>query len=191
MTQYRILGIDPGSKITGFCILAVPASLQKGLGMFQPSLIKVIDAGVIRPNYKLSHSERAGQLHNTLHQIAAERQPHVCVIERAFTGINPKSALRLGETRGALISAVRRLNIDVEELSPTQVKKITTGQGHATKEQIARAMQMLLGFERGDLPFDVTDAMAIALCHALSATPKHQERGLARKPNAKADVCAT
>lgn len=191
MTQYRILGIDPGSKITGFCILAAPYSTQNGLGMFQPSLIKVIDAGVIRPHYKLSHSERAGQLHNTLHQIVTEQRPHVCVIERAFTGINPNSALRLGETRGALISAVRRLNIDVEELSPTQIKKITTGQGHATKEQIARAMQTLLGFERGNLPFDVTDAMAIALSHALSVPPTRQHMPYAESSGKKSDTCAT
>lgn len=191
MTQYRILGIDPGSKITGFCILAAPYSSGKSTGMFQPSLIKVIDAGVIRPHYKLSHSERYGQLHNTLHQIAMERKPDVCVIERAFTGINPNSALRLGETRGALISAVRRLSIDVAELSPTQIKKITTGQGHATKEQIARAMQILLGFERGDLPFDVTDAMAIALSHALSATPDRKLQTLANKSNSKDHIRIT
>lgn len=169
MEVVKILGIDPGSKVTGFCLLGC----KKDANIFSPSSMKIIDAGAIRPNKNASHSERTGQLHNSLYEIVKTHRPDLCVIERAFTGINPHSALRLGETRGALISAARRLNVPIEEVSPTQVKKTTTGQGHASKEQIARAVELLLGFKRGNLTFDVTDAIAIALCQAmLGGTPK-------------------
>ncbi|MFW7380323.1 MAG: crossover junction endodeoxyribonuclease RuvC [Oligoflexus sp.] len=158
MAYIKVLGIDPGSHITGFCILACPKR-----GGFQMGHLKILDAGSIQPKKNLCHSERAGQLHNSLYSLAAYHQPDICVIEKAFTGVNPMSALRLGETRGALISAARRLNIHVEEIAATQVKKTISGQGHATKEQIARALEVMIGFHRGSLPYDVTDAVAIAV----------------------------
>jgi crossover junction endodeoxyribonuclease RuvC len=161
LTQYKILGIDPGSNITGFCVLLCPK------GTSHPSRFQIVDAGMIRPRRNLSHGERAGQIHNSLYSIADYHKPQVCVIEKAFSGVNPLSALRLGETRGAIISAARRLEIAVDELAPTKVKNMITGQGHATKEQIARALEVLVGFRRGDLPFDVTDAVAIAVTYGL------------------------
>lgn len=162
MTHIKIIGIDPGSQITGFCVLTCPAQ-----GVTQFGKLKILDAGAIQPKRTQAHSERAGQLHNSMYSIIDFHKPDICVIEKAFTGINPMSALRLGETRGALISAARRLGIQVEEIAATQVKKTITGQGHATKEQIARAVEALVGFKRGNLPFDVTDAVAITLSFSM------------------------
>lgn len=135
----------------------------------------MIACGTIRSKAGLSHTDRTGYLHDALYQLASQYSPEVCVMEKAFTGINPLSALRLGETRGALIAAVRRLGISVFEVTPTQVKKAITGQGHATKEQIAHALRYLLAFDRGDLPPDVSDAVAIGLSYGLSL-------GLLNKP---------
>jgi len=162
LAYLRVLGIDPGSQVTGFCVLAFPI-----IGGFQPNRMQVLDAGSMQPQKNLGHSERAGQLHNSLFSLAQYHQPDVCVIEKAFTGINPMSALRLGETRGALIAAARRLNISIEELAATHVKKTITGQGHATKEQVARSLEVLIGFKRGELPYDVTDAVAVAVTFGL------------------------
>jgi crossover junction endodeoxyribonuclease RuvC len=159
---FRIIGIDPGSRITGFGIIEVPA------GVVSVKNVRLIAAGVLRSQATLPHHERSGHLHDAMFQLAEKYTPEWCAIEKAFTGINPNSALRLGETRGALIAAVRRLNIKVGELTPTHVKKTITGQGHATKEQIAEALKYLVGFDRGTLPFDASDAIAIALSHALS-----------------------
>ncbi len=156
------MGIDPGSQITGFCVLAIPPGRA-----FSPRDFNILDAGLIKPKASLSHGERAGQLHNSVFTIVEHHTPDICVIERAFTGINPLSALRLGETRGAIISAARRNEIPIHELAPTQVKKTITGQGHASKDQIARAVETIAGFQRGNLPFDVTDAIAIALTYGL------------------------
>ncbi len=158
----RILGIDPGSRITGFGILQIP----RGAVNFRN--IQVIAVGTLRSKASLSSTERTGYLHEAVYKLAAEYAPEICVIEKAFTGINPFSALRLGETRGAMIAAVRRLGIEVAEITPTQVKKTITGQGHADKEQVAAALRYLLSFDRGSLPADASDAVAIGLSYGLS-----------------------
>lgn len=186
MAYLKVLGIDPGSQTTGFCVLACPKS-----GGFHPTRLQVLDAGAIQPKKGLCHSERTGQLHNSLYSLAEFHRPDVCVIEKAFTGINPLSALRLGETRGALIAAARRLSISIEEIASTQVKKTVTGQGHATKEEVARALEVLIGFSRGHLPYDVTDAVAIAVAfgllwpvHQLSSSPANKKflQKISQKP---------
>ncbi len=174
----RILGVDPGSRITGFGILQFPR------GTVSLRTIQVIAVGTLRSKSTLSSSERTGYLHEALYQLASQFQPQICVLEKAFTGINPHSALRLGETRGALIAAVRRLSIRVEELTPTQVKKTITGQGHATKEQIALALKYLLSFDRGELPADASDAVAIGLSYGLS----FNSLNLAPKPPIDASI---
>ena len=158
----RILGIDPGSRITGFGILQVPR------GPVNFSNIRLIAVGTLKSKTSLSATERTGYLHEAVYGIAVQYSPHICVIEKAFTGINPFSALRLGETRGAMIAAVRRLGIEVAEITPTQVKKTITGQGHADKEQVAAALRYLLAFDRGKLPADASDAVAIGLSYGLS-----------------------
>ena len=159
---FRIFGIDPGSRITGFSVLEVPR------GVVSLKKVHIVAVGAIRSKTTLSHSERTGYLHEAVHQLAQKYQPEVCVIERAFTGVNPQSALRLGETRGAIIAAVRRLSITVAEITPTEVKKTITGHGHATKEQLAAALKYLINFELGDLPLDASDAIAIGLSYGLS-----------------------
>ncbi len=168
LETFRIIGIDPGSRITGFGILEVPR------GIVNLKKIEVIAFGTLRSKAGLCHTDRAGYLHEALYQLASQYTPEVCVMEKAFTGINPLSALRLGETRGALIAAVRRLGINVSEVTATHVKKTITGQGHATKEQIALALKYLLTFDRGDLPFDVSDAVAIGLSYGLSLGLLHK-----------------
>ncbi|MBC7531995.1 MAG: crossover junction endodeoxyribonuclease RuvC [Oligoflexus sp.] len=159
---YRIIGIDPGSQITGFGILEIPS------GIVNIKKIRLVAAGVLKSQSKLPHHDRSGYLHDAMFQLTEKYQPEWCAIEKAFAGININSALRLGETRGALIAAVRRHKIQVAELTPTHVKKSVTGQGHASKDQVAAALKYLLGFDRGDLPHDASDAIAIALSHALS-----------------------
>lgn len=161
MNQQVILGIDPGSKLTGFGVLSSHPNKSRSFW--------VKDAGVIRPTTQKSHSDRLGEIHEAVYNLIAECKPEVCVIEKGFTGINHHSALRLGETRGAIISAARRLEVKIVETAPTTVKKNVTGQGHASKEAISLSLKALLGFDRGGLPYDVTDAVAIALSYGMSS----------------------
>lgn len=156
-----ILGIDPGSQITGFCIMHDHGGQAK---------ISVISAGAIRPKMGCSHEERLGQIHQGVFEIAQQYKPTACAIEKGFTSINHKTALSLGETRGAIIAAIRRVGTPVFPVSPTEVKKQVTGNGHASKEDVARAVAAILSFDRGHMPYDVSDAVAIAYCLALKHT---------------------
>lgn len=162
----RILGIDPGSKIAGFAVLEVPDAKA-----YHPRHFRLVDAGSLKADYSLPHAERIGFMHDTLFELIKEWAPDVCVAEKAFAGVNFQTAIRLGEARGALITAVRRHSIPIQEITPTAVKKTIAGTGHASKEQIALALKMLINFDRGHLPFDVSDAVAIALAYGLSLSP--------------------
>ena len=82
--------------------------------------------------------------------------------------MNASSALKLGEARGAIVSAVRRRGLSVFEITPAEVKRTIACAGAASKEDVSRAVTALLGFERGKLPFDATDAVAIALACGLN-----------------------
>ena len=82
--------------------------------------------------------------------------------------MNPQSAIKLGLIRGAIITAVSRLNISICELAPTKIKKIITGNGHAAKEDVARSLKVLLNYELGSLSYDASDALAIALSCGLT-----------------------
>jgi len=159
----KILGIDPGSLVVGFCLLE-----SKKVGTYNPSDFRMTDAGVLQANKKLSHAHRIGELHQALYELVVEIKPTHCIMEQAFYGVNARSALRLGEARGALVSALSRIGIVVEEITPTQVKKTVTGSGHADKNQVRLAIEALLRVKLGNLPLDASDAAAIALSYGLS-----------------------
>lgn len=163
----RILGIDPGSRVSGFsCIEArVPSPvLAKDF--------KVVDMGVVRLNAKFSHAVRITEMHSTLKTLLDEYRPQVCVIERAFCGENASSALKLGEIRGALISAVITHKVQLAEITPAQVKKIIVGNGRADKHSVAESLHQLFKINFSHFPHDATDALAIALSYGLTPTLK-------------------
>ena len=113
-------------------------------------------------------------MHEALHSMIARLKPDICVIEHAFFGINAQSALKLGQARGALISAIARYDLPLVELAPTEVKKLITGSGRASKQLVSDSLKSLIGFQPGKLPFDTTDAVAIALSYGVSAGPNTQ-----------------
>jgi len=165
-----ILGVDPGSRLTGFALLRSRCSKPMLPGDFI-----VVTAGVLRADGDLPHRERLGLLHVALYELAVELKPDICVLEKAFFGDNASSALKLGELRGAYIAACARCSIPVEEITPAEVKKSITGNGRADKVMVEMALKTLLGFDRGTLPHDVTDALAIGLCFGLQLTRKWPE----------------
>ncbi len=176
----RILGIDPGSRIVGFALLE-----KKRESSFNPRDFVIVDAGVLRADLKLSINERLGSLHNALNELVMELQPTICVFEKSFSGDNISTGIKLGLARGALMTAVMRCNVAIEEVSPTQVKKNIAGHGRTSKEDLSLALKALLGFERGLLPHDSTDAIAVALSFGLQmgfhkATEKFKTLGVTR-----------
>ncbi len=160
----RIVGIDPGSRYVGFaCIEA------KKREPILPKDFKIIDVMTLKPDLNRSFNHRIGTLHTAVYELLVQYKPKVTVIEAAFFGINAQSALKLGQVRGAFISAVYRTKGKAAEISPNQVKKQITGNGHANKQQVSAALKHLLGFEQNHLSSDASDALAIALSYGLSS----------------------
>jgi crossover junction endodeoxyribonuclease RuvC len=126
---------------------------------------------VLRASVDLEMPARLGEIHSALYDLAVELAPTSVGIEKAFHGVNSSTAIKLGEARGALISAVARLGLPIAEITPAQVKRLIAGHGAATKEQVYQALQGLMGFNKGRLPHDASDALAIALTVSLSLTP--------------------
>jgi crossover junction endodeoxyribonuclease RuvC len=165
LEPWRIIGLDPGANCVGFAIIEAQRA-----NPFHPRDFKILDAGSLRTPRQASHADKIGLIHDAVFLIAEKWAPNRGVIERAFFGVNHHSALRLGEARGSLIAALRRLKIPVHEIAPAAVKKVIAGDGRATKEAVNLSLKMQLGFELGRLPHDVSDAVAIAVGHCMLGT---------------------
>ncbi|ROO25869.1 Holliday junction resolvase [Salinisphaera orenii MK-B5] len=148
----RILGIDPGSTITGYAVIEGDASLSA----------RVIDC-IRLP--RTDFPTRLGLIFSGLSDVIAAHQPDEMAIEDVFVSRNAASALKLGQARGAAICAAAARGLAVSEYTATQVKQAIVGRGHADKVQIQHMIGMLLGV-RGPLQADAADAAAVAVCHA-------------------------
>ncbi len=149
-----ILGIDPGTRIVGWG--AIEAS---------GSSIRLIDAGCIDVRRVESIPARFKAIYEGLASVLNAVKPAEAVFEKAFTGINPASGIRIGEGRGVAIVCAVNLGIRVTEYSPAEVKKAVTGRGAAPKEQVQEMVRRILGLERRPQP-DAADALAVAICGA-------------------------
>lgn len=151
----RFLGIDPGLNRTGYALLERSARgpvLREG--------------GLIRSTRGRSLAERVHEIASGLSEVLEEFHPDVLAIEQVFSLVrNPKSALLMAHARGAILSKAVERGISVVHYTPTQVKRLLTGSGKASKDQIQRAIKTELGLDRLLEPHDVADAFAVALCH--------------------------
>ena len=147
-----ILGIDPGSCITGY-----------GLIQMEGSELNYLDSGCIKV-VNVAFSERLEKIFTGLQKLLQDYTPHEAAIEQVFMHQNPGAALKLGQARGAAIVA---LNMPVAEYSARQVKQSVVGYGAAKKEQVQHMVQRLLKVSK-EFQADEADALAIALCHAFS-----------------------
>lgn len=169
-----VLGLDPGSLRTGFSVLR---ALKARPGHARD--FALVDAGVLKADARLAYGQRLALLHDAVLDLIVMHQPRVMVLERAFVAKNAASALKLGEVRGAFMCAAFKHGVTVEEITPAEVKKTIAGNGRADKEQISRALRTLTGFDRGALPYDVTDAMAMSLCYGLRLARRFARGGYA------------
>jgi crossover junction endodeoxyribonuclease RuvC len=128
----------------------------------------VLDVGVVKVSPSLPLNQRIADLHSAIFDLLHTWKPDCLVMETPFFGKNAQSALKLGHARGAFIAAASRHHIPTAEVSPTHVKRIICGHGHASKEQISQTVRRLLGLNpQQRLSFDATDALAIACAAAL------------------------
>lgn len=149
----RIIGIDPGSRITGYAIIDV---LSDGTKIH-------IDSGAI-PLKPDDIPTRLVLLQRELSRLIAEHRPTICAIEAIFVHKNPNSALKLGQARGVALCTVACAEIPIFEYAPRAIKQAVTGQGGAEKTDIQAVIQGLFGLE-GKIQPDRADAIAIALAH--------------------------
>jgi crossover junction endodeoxyribonuclease RuvC len=152
-TKIRIIGIDPGSRITGYGILDTDG--------FRHSYVA---SGFIAVKGD-DLPQRLGIIFQEVAAVISEWQPESMAIEQVFMSRNADSALKLGQARGAAICAGVQAKLSVDEYAARVIKKAVVGTGAATKEQIQLMMQKLLGLEQ-KLQSDEADALAIAMCHA-------------------------
>lgn len=149
----RILGIDPGLRVTGFGL--VDRTGQK---------LAYVTSGVIRtPNGELP--ERLKAILESLGEVITEHEPAQVAVEKVFVNVNPTSTLLLGQARGAAICAAVSRGLPVSEYTALQVKQAVVGNGHAAKEQVQEMVRRLLALP-GEPSADAADALACAICHA-------------------------
>ncbi|NNM83100.1 MAG: crossover junction endodeoxyribonuclease RuvC [Burkholderiales bacterium] len=153
MSTVRILGIDPGLRITGFGILDKTG--QK---------LSYVASGCIRtPEGALP--VRLKCIFEGIADVVAEHGPHEAAIEKVFVNVNPQSTLLLGQARGAAICAAVMRELPVSEYTALQVKQAVVGKGHAAKEQVQEMVKRLLNLSAHPQA-DAADALACAICHA-------------------------
>lgn len=150
-----ILGIDPGSITTGYAFLDTDGKNPK-----------VLEYGILHAAETKPLEDRLLHILTELEKLLDKYKPQALSMEGVFFYKNPKSALVLGHIRGAVLVACRRRGMTYNEYPPTVVKQSITGKGSASKDQVANMVFARLGIDRGDLPLDASDALAIALTHA-------------------------
>lgn len=151
----RILGIDPGLRVTGYGIIDV-----------QGDRLEHVDNGCIRVAAG-ELPERLKVIFEGVGEVVRQFRPDQMAIEKVFVNRNADSALKLGQARGAAICAAVLEAVPVSEYTPRQIKQAATGSGSADKEQVAHMVRALAGIKE-KLPADASDALAIALCHSHS-----------------------
>ena len=160
----RVLGIDPGSRVTGFGVIETDGIRSRYLG-----------SGCIRTTSG-PFPERLGEIFSGLRATLEEWRPREVAVEQVFVSRNASSALKLGQARGAAISAVVTLGLPVFEYTPAAVKQGLVGNGRAEKEQVQHMVRVILAMQ-GRMVLDESDALAVALCHAHSQATRRQIEG--------------
>jgi crossover junction endodeoxyribonuclease RuvC len=151
---YRILGIDPGLHVTGY-----------GAVDFRGSTFQVVEAGTLRPPARADLAERIAHIHRELSEVLAEMKPDLVAVEQLYAHYkHPRTAILMGHARGVVLLACQQAGVGVESLAATKIKKSLTGNGHASKLQVQRAIQGVCKLKELPQPPDVADALAIALC---------------------------
>lgn len=156
--SYRVLGIDPGSRITGYGLLEIDGSQMN-----------YVASGCIRPESG-ALPERLAEIYHGVCEVIASHKPEIFVIEEVFLARNPSSALKLGQARGVAIAAGVAHGLPVHEYAARRVKLAVVGTGKASKEQVQHMVRVILRLP-GTPTADAADALAIAICHVNTSRP--------------------
>ncbi len=153
----RVLGLDPGSRHTGWGVVE-----RRG------AALRAVAWGRLSPRPELPLAERLRDIVGGIENVLAEHRPERVAVERVFHGANTRSLIVLAEARGALLATLARAAVEIVELSPAAIKSAAAGSGRADKTQVARMVALQLGIAVDRLASDTTDALAIAIAGSLT-----------------------
>ena len=155
----RIMGIDPGVATIGFGIIEA-----------EKSQFRLIQCGVITTPAHTALSERLSQIYHDLSQLLEAFQPDAVSVEELFFNTNITTGIAVAHGRGVILLACQQAGVRIYEYTPLQVKQSVVGYGKAEKKQVMEMVRRLCGLKTAPKPDDAADAVALALCHARSAT---------------------
>lgn len=157
----RILGIDPGSVVCGYGVIDA-----------EGSKLTLVEYGVVAVKRRTtSFPQRLAEIHARLRAVIERTSPDECALERVFHAKNVVSIVQLAHARGVSMLACAQAGIDPVEYTPMQVKRSVTGRGNSSKEQVQFMVRSILSIEETPDFFDATDALAVAICHAVNGAP--------------------
>jgi len=150
----RVLGIDPGSEITGWGVIDG-----------DDRRYRLLEYGSIKSSSSLRFSARLLIISTGIEEVIARHCPDACAIEDGFLATNVKVTLKLGQVRGVAMVAAERAALAIHEYSPRLVKQTVVGYGNAEKHQVQEMVRVLLSLSTAPQPQDAADALAVAICH--------------------------
>lgn len=151
---YRILGIDPGTTELGYAVVEVHAKSRR-----------IVEIGTLKLDKFKDHAKRLEVIHTRLSQVIGTYTPKIMAIEAPFFGKNPQSMLKLGRAQGVCMAAGIAQGLAVHEYAPRKIKQSITGNGNASKEQVAAMLQQEFELDISRYKNDATDALGAAMCH--------------------------
>lgn len=151
-----VLGVDPGLERTGYAFISVVARKWQ-----------LLDAGIVRTQSGQQFPERLKTIYDGLSSLIEVHQPNELAVENLFYSQNPRAAIEMGHVRGVVILTAVLHAIPVIEYAARVIKKAVVGHGNASKQQVQKMVKELLHLEQLPKPYDMADAIAIALCHIL------------------------
>ncbi len=155
-----ILGVDPGTRVMGY-----------GVVMICGQQLKLLQYGVIHLNKYKNHEIKLKKIFERVSGLIRDFHPDQVALEAPFYGKNIQSMLKLGRAQGVAMAAALSMQVPIVEYAPKKVKQSVTGNGNASKEQVARMLSNLLSFDVSDKLLDASDALAVAICHHFQHGP--------------------
>jgi crossover junction endodeoxyribonuclease RuvC len=152
----RVLGIDPGSEITGWGVVEGDADGRN---------YNLIEFGVVKLSASASFAARLLKISRALEELISRLRPDACAVEEAFYAANPKVTLKLGQIRGVVLLTAEAAALEIGEYSPRLIKQTVAGYGNAEKHQVQEMVRVLLSLKSPPEPNDAADALAVAICH--------------------------
>lgn len=163
----RVLGVDPGTRVTGYGL--VEGSARRA---------RLLECGVVRTSRGGGLGERLLEIHRGLLEVIDRLEPACVAVEGVFHGQNARTAVVLGHARGAALLAAAMRGVEIVEYPPAEIKKAVVGSGAAAKAQVAFMVQRHLHLESPPEPSDAADGCAVALCHLFRGVGPLAEKGL-------------